>query len=135
MARQNATLTVIPVALANALQLVLSLTPKSEGQIDAQREIVASLQRALDVRRQRIILSQSRVNWIKWTGMIALAMLILLAIAFVHSGNRATAAIAMAVFASAIAVTLLLIASQDRPFSGPFGVKPSVLEQVRPGAQ
>jgi hypothetical protein len=38
----------------------------------------------------------------------------------------------MGVFASAVAVTLVMIASQDRPFSGEFGVKPDVLVQVLP---
>ena len=30
----------------------------------------------------------------------------------------------MGIFASAVAVCLLLIASQDRPFAGPFAVRP-----------
>jgi hypothetical protein len=72
------------------------------------------------------------VNWVKWAAVISLAVLTLLAIAVVHSGNRVTAALAMGVFASAVAVTFVLIAAQDRPFSGQFGVKPDTLLQVRP---
>jgi hypothetical protein len=53
----------------------------------------------------------------------------LLAIAFVHSENRATTAITMGIFASAVAACLLLIASQDRPFAGPFAVKPDTLRR------
>lgn len=48
MARGNATLTIVPAPLAAALQLALTLTPKSEGQLAAQREIVAALQSALE---------------------------------------------------------------------------------------
>jgi ABC-type Co2+ transport system permease subunit len=59
-------------------------------------------------------------------------VLTLVAIACVHSNNRRTAAIAMGVFASAVAVTIVLIASQARPFSGHFGIKPDVLLQVQP---
>ena len=55
-------------------------------------------------------------------------------IAFVHSDNRLTASLAMGVFAGAVAVTLILIASQARPFSGQFGVGPDVLLQVEPAA-
>jgi hypothetical protein len=98
----------------------------------AQSEITASLEDALDARRQRIIISESRVNWVKWSGIAALAILTFLGIAFVHSGNRSTAAIALSIFASAVAVSIILIASQDRLFGGRFGVKPSVLEQVMP---
>ena len=59
----------------------------------------------------------------------------MLAIAFVHSEKPAATAIAMGIFASAVAVCLLMIASQDRPFAGPFAVTPDALVQVTPGAR
>jgi hypothetical protein len=132
MAGGHATLTVVPAALGDALQLALTLTPKTDGQRTAQREIVTSLQNALDARRQRIIVSESSVNWVKWTGVVLVAALTLLAIAFVQSDNRLTAAIAMWLFASAVACALVLIASQDRPFNGQLRVRPDVLQQVEP---
>ncbi len=134
MARQHETLTVVPASLAQALGVALALTPHSEGQKVAQREIVAALETALDARRQRIIVSESRITWAKWAGVVLLGALTLLAIAFVHSDNRAATAITTGIFASAVAVCLLLIASQDRPFAGPFAVKPDALVQVMPGA-
>jgi hypothetical protein len=132
MARQQETLTFIPVALADALRLALQLRPRTAGQSVAQRELAVSLENALDARRRRIIVSQSRVNWAKWTGVVTLAVIALIAIACVHAGRRWTAAIAMGLFAMAVSVSLILIVSQDRPFGGPFGVKPSPLEQVIP---
>lgn len=132
MAREDATLTVIPVALDRALRLGLTLTPRTEGQKTAQREIVVSVQNALDARRQRIILSESSVNWVKWTGVMLVGVLTLLAIAFVQSGNRLAAALALWLFASAMACSLVLIASQDRPFSGQFRISPDLLQQVVP---
>jgi len=132
MARGDATLTVIPVALDRALLLGLTLTPRTEGQKAAQREIVAAVQSALDARRQRIIVSESSLNWVKWTGVILVALLTLIAIAFVHSHNRLTAALAMGIFAAAIGVSLMLIAAQERPFHGEFAVRPDVLIQVTP---
>lgn len=132
MARQSASLTVIPTALAGALSLAVALKPVTTGQQVAQREIVTSLEAALDARRQRIILSQSSVNWIKWTAVIGLASLTLVGIALVHSDNRRNAALAMTIFAIATAVTIVVIATEDRPFSGPFRVTPKVLLQVLP---
>ena len=132
MARQRATLTIAPPALAEALQLTLALTPRGEGQAAAQREIAASLQNALDARRQRIIISQSSVNWVKWTGLLLQAACTLLAIAMVHSDNRLTAALALALFATGVAVSLVLIASHNRPFTGEISVGPDVLLQVMP---
>lgn len=122
MAKQSASLKVAPPALAETLRLALSLAPKSEGQIAAQ----------MDARRQRIILSRSSVNWVKWTCLFAQAGCTLIAIAMVHCDNRAAAAIAMGIFATGVAVSVLLIVSHDRPFSGEISVKPDVLLQVRP---
>jgi hypothetical protein len=135
MARQGATLTVIPASLAEALRYAIALKPADSGQRVAQEEIVNSLQDALDARRQRIIVSQETVNWVKWTAVVALALLTLLAIAFVHSENRRTAGIALSIFGLAVAVTFVLIASQDRPFSGEFRIEPDVLLQVLPPAR
>jgi hypothetical protein len=69
---------------------------------------------------------------VEWTGVIVVDVLTLLAIAFVHSDNRLTAALAMGVFAAAVATSLMLIAAQERPFSGQFAVRPDVLLQVMP---
>jgi hypothetical protein len=132
MAENGATLSVVPQPLADLLAMALALRPESPGQTIAQREIVTSLEQALETRRLRIIVSQSSVNAAKWGAVVTLAILTLFAIAFVHSSNRAGAAIAMAFFASAAAASILMIASQERPFAGPFAVSPSPLEQVEP---
>jgi len=58
----------------------------------------------------------------------------LVAIAMVHSDNRITSAIAMTLFATAIAVSVLLIAAHNRPFSGEISVKPEALLQILPQA-
>jgi hypothetical protein len=110
MANQRASLTIVSTSLGAALQLALALQTTNDGQAVAQKEIVSSLENALDARRQRIIVSESRVNWVKWTGVILLAAIALVAIAFVHVENRITAALAMGVFAAAVAVVLVMIA-------------------------
>ena len=132
MAHRRATLTTIPAPLAQGLQLAIGLSPRSEGEKAAQRELIASLQSALDARRQRIILSESSVNWVKWAGVMLVALLTLIAIAFVHCDNRLTAALAMGLFTAAVAVSLILVAAQQRPFSGPFAVSPARLVEVSP---
>src|SRR5262245_921554 len=45
-----------------------------------------------------------------------------------------TAAIVMAIFATAIATSMLLIASHTRPFTGAISVGPDALQQVMPQA-
>jgi hypothetical protein len=134
MARQDATLSIAPPKLAEALRLALSLTPQPQGQVAAQREMVAALENALDARRQRIILSRSSLDWVKWTVLMVQAGLTLLAIAMVHSDNRAANRIILGIFATAVGVAVLLIVSHSRPFTGDFAVSPSVLLQVMPEA-
>ena len=77
-------------------------------------------------------MSESSVTWVKWTGVISVALLTLIAIAFVHCDNRLTAALAMGLFTTAVAVSMLLIAAHERPFSGQFAVRPDALIQVMP---
>jgi hypothetical protein len=134
MARRAATLTIVPASLAQAMQITLALPVQGEGQVAAQRAIVTALEDALDARRQRILLSQSGVNPVKWISLIMQAICTLTAIAMVHSDNRTTSAIAMGLFSTAIAVCILLITAHDRPFIGQNSVQPTVLLQVQPDA-
>jgi hypothetical protein len=132
MARRNATLTIAPPRMAEVLGLALALSPHSEGQIAAQREMVASLQGALEARRQRIILSRSSINWVKWTALLVEAGLTLLAIAMIHSDNRLANRIILAIFATGVGAAVVLIAAHSRPFTGEISVRPAVLLQVMP---
>jgi hypothetical protein len=132
MARQDASLAAIPVPLVQALDLALTFKPRTDGQSVAQREIVTALQKALDARRQRIIVSDSRINAVKWLGLLGLSVVMLFAIAFVHSGNRTTAAVAMTLFGAAVAAVVVMLVAQDQPFTGQLGLDPDLLEQVLP---
>jgi Protein of unknown function (DUF4239) len=132
MAQQRATLATLPAALIEALQDTLALKPADDGQRTAQREMVSGLQTALDARRQRIIISQSTVSSVKWAGLLLQALCALIAIAMVHSDNRLTCGIALTIFATGIALSVLLIASYSRPFTGDISVGPELLKQVIP---
>lgn len=132
MARGQETLTIAPRRLVEALRLTLALNPGSPGQLAAQRELVSSLETALDARRQRIILSESSINWVKWTVLLVQAGLTLLAIAMIHSDNRRANRTILAIFATAAAVAFVLIAAHSRPFTGQLSLRPAVLLQVMP---
>jgi hypothetical protein len=134
MARGTATLRFTPPLLAEALLLTLALTPNIEGQKTAQREIATALETAFDARRQRIIISQSHVNLVKWLCFFVQAVAALFAIAMIHSDNRIASAIAVGLFATGVAASVLLIASHDRPFTGEISVGPGPLLQIMPNA-
>lgn len=122
-----------PASLADALQLTLSLDAKSPAAATAQREIVSAIETALDARRQRIITSHATVNWLKWLALIVQAICTMVAIAMVHSDNRTATGIALGLFATGVAVSILLIAAHNRPFTGDLSVQLDVLLQVLPG--
>ena len=132
MSRQNATLTIAPPHLAEALKLTLSLSPQREGQVIAQREMIASLQSALEARRLRIILSGHSINWVKWAVLLVQAGLTLITVGMIHSDNRTTNRIIMAIFATGVGIAIVLIASHSCPFTGEIAVRPTALLQVMP---
>ena len=132
MARRGVTLSIVSGALARALKLTLSLDPKTPGQNIAQREMVTAVQNALDARRQRIVLSGSTVNAVKWTAVLAQAALMLIAIAMVHCDSPTTNRIILGLFATGVAAAIVLVAANSRPFSGAISVQPTLLLQVMP---
>lgn len=109
--------------------------PNTQGQQIAQREIITALENALDARRQRIEISQSQVNWIKWSCLYLQAACALFAIAMVHSDSPGASAITMGLFATGVAASVLLIAAYDRPFTGEISVGPDPLLQVLPAEE
>jgi hypothetical protein len=130
MAHHTATLKISSQPLAEALQLTLTLKPRSEGQITAQNAIVSALGEALDARRQRIVISLSDVGWLTWMCLIMQAICTLLAIAMIHCGNRIASTSAMGIFATGVSVSVLIIVSHNRPFGGPFFVDSALLTQI-----
>lgn len=131
MARQQATLSTLrAAALIELLHTTMTLKPADDSQRTAQPEMVKALQTALDARRQRIVVSQSAVGRVKWAGILLQGLCTLVAIAMVHSDNRLTCGIALTLFATGIALSLLLIAAYSRPFTGEISVRPDLLKQV-----
>lgn len=130
MSRQGATLVIAPAPLNESLRLALATVPATDGQRVAQREMVASLQDAFDARRQRIIISRSSINWVKWLGLVLVAVINLIAIAMVHCDSRPAAATAMGLFSAAVASSVVLIAAHARPYTGQLSVEPALLEEV-----
>jgi hypothetical protein len=127
MAHQQATLSPLPTALIEALHEALALKHADDSQRTAQPEMVRALHTALDARRQRIVISESSVGAVKWAAILLQGLCTLVAIAMVHSDNRLTCAITLTLFATGIALSVLLIAAYSRPFTS---VGPELLKQV-----
>jgi Protein of unknown function (DUF4239) len=114
------------------VMVAAALEPSRPGQVATQRELVAALTSALEARRLRILASHRHVNGLKWLGIILQALCTLAAIALVHADNRPAAAAGMGLFATAVAICLLLLLAHDEPFTGYYSVPPTPLVNVRP---
>jgi hypothetical protein len=132
MARRTATLGMVTAEATDLLELMLSLRPRNEAQTIAQRQMLAALQDSDDARRERIVISQSTINWVKWSVVYLLATLIFVTIAFIHVDNKITAAAALTLFSIGVAACVVLIAAHNRPFTGEISVGPDLLLQVMP---
>ena len=130
MAQQRATLSTLPTALIEELHETLGLKAADDSQRAAQPEMVKALHTAMDARRQRIVISESSVGAVKWVGILLQGLCVLVAIAMVHSDNRLACAISLTLFATGIALSVLLIAAYSRPFTGQTSVGPDLLRQV-----
>jgi hypothetical protein len=130
MAHQRATLSPLPTALIGALHDALAMKPTDDSERTAQPEMVRALHAALDARRQRIVISESAVGGVKWAGILIQGLCTLVGIAMVHSDNRRACAMTLMLFATGIALSVLLIAAYSRPFMGENSIRPELLKQV-----
>ena len=130
MAHQQATLSPLPTALIEALHEALALKHADDSQRTAQPEMVRALHTALDARRQRICYRESSVGAVKWAGILLQGLCTLVAIAMVHSDDRPACAMTLMLFATGIALSVLLIAAYTRPFTGENSVAPELLKRV-----
>jgi hypothetical protein len=130
MAHRQATLSPLPMNLIEALQNAFALKLADDSQRAAQPEMIRALSSALDARRQRIVISESSVGAVKWVAILFQAFCTLVAIAMVHADNRRACAITLTLFATGVALSVLLIAAYSRPFTGEISVTPELLKQV-----
>src|SRR5215831_18404574 len=101
------------------------------GQRLAQEHAVGAIEKALEARRQRILLSRMSVGGVKWLVLTVLAALLLVTIAMIHVDSLLTTAVSLAIFATAAGFSMLLILAYDRPFAtGGIQVGPVPLQEV-----
>lgn len=86
-----------------------------------------------DERDQRIALSQTHVNPLKWLGMGFLGLLTLLSVAVVHVDRPRAAFVSITLFALAAAPTAAIVLIQGNPFQHPTAVTPAPIERAVAG--
>lgn len=133
MKENRAELRLLPPGLTDGLDALLSFKPENPGQHIAQERAEAAIERILEARRGRIVLSQATITPIQWNVILILATLVLVVIGMVHIDWPVTSAVNLFMFSTAVAVCLILLMVNDRPFShGGASLDLHVLHQVDP---
>ena len=119
--------------LLTALEYVRSLKLQDDGQRITQRDIIGALEKVRSARRERILISEDDVGDIRFMGLIVIGLCLLIMVALVHSDNRRACGFALTLFATVIAMSMLLIVSYSNPFSGGHALSPRILQEVMEG--
>lgn len=114
------------------LRAALLLVPKTESQVFAKQQLVIAYTTLYQARAERLLLSGTSVNYLKWLVVISFALLIMIITAFVHRANSKSAILALILLAFAISLSFILILAHDRPFAGVISISPDILLNVRP---
>jgi hypothetical protein len=131
MSVRQATLSETPEGLAEAVHAVVSFNPTTRSQEVVQRHLLRALERTLEARRYRILLSQGSISPLQWLVIVILDVLLLATIAMVHIERPHTAVINMFALSTGIAACLALLMVNDRPFSaGGFTLEPAALREI-----
>ncbi|MBR9970404.1 DUF4239 domain-containing protein [Magnetospirillum sulfuroxidans] len=83
-----------------------------------------------DAREQRISLSQTHVNPLKWLGMAFLGLLTMISIAMVYVDQPKAEILAIALFAAAAAPTAAIVLIQGNPFQPPSAMSAAPLKAL-----
>jgi hypothetical protein len=120
-----------PVGLTNAMAALFSFAPTRSDQVLAQQHAVAAVEQAFEARRNRIRLSQAEIISVQWAVVFVLAVLILVTTAMIHIGKPAAMFATLLIFSTAIAVCLVLLMENDRPFAaGGITLTPEAFREI-----
>jgi hypothetical protein len=133
MKENRAELRLLPPGLTDGLDALLSFNPATPAQQITQERTEAAIERVLEARRDRIVLNEATIGPIQWIVILILSTVVLLVIAMVHIDWPVTVALNLFLFSTAVAVCLILIIVNDRPYShGGASLDLLALQQVDP---
>lgn len=115
------------VAFVASKEVAASTTPSVVSQLLQQAVQVRS------TREQRIALSQTHVNPLKWLGMVFLGFLTMISIAMVHVDSPRAQCLAVLLFATAAAPTAAIILIHGNPFQQPMAISPEPIGEIAAG--
>ncbi|HLO77224.1 MAG TPA: DUF4239 domain-containing protein [Magnetospirillum sp.] len=117
-------------ALAALLE-VLSAADVAKGlQATSHAQVLEQAIHVRGAREQRMALSQTHVNPLKWLGMAFLGLVTMVSIAMVYVDQPKAELLAVMLFAAAAAPTAAIVLVQGNPYLEPSAVKPAPLAEL-----
>jgi hypothetical protein len=116
--------------LLDLLSLVSDPQVGVEAGIPAQSALLDTVLKLRSARYDRLALSGDQTDRTKWTAVLILGLMTLVAIAIVHLDKPRAQLAALTIFSVAAVVALGLVAIRERPFDGPLHVSPAPLEEA-----
>ena len=117
-----------PAVNAHADRLLVLLASREIAQAAGDNVQALMLRKATEIRDehdQRVALSQTHVNPLKWLGMAFLGLLTLVSVAVVHVDKPRAALVSVTLFALAATPTAAIVLIQGNPFQPPSDVRPA----------
>lgn len=122
-----------PGTAARLDRLLILVSKKEVGEelgLAVHTRVHVQVGEVRDSRDQRIALSQTHVNPLKWLGMAFLGFVTMLSVAAVHVEQPRAALVAILLFAAAAAPTAAIVLVQGNPFQQPTTVSPAPIIAV-----
>lgn len=132
MARRAAIARGPSASLADAITTILAVTPTSPAEELARKRALVAIEKALEARHDRIMLSRATIDRTEWRVIMLLFALVLVAVAMVQAEDRISTAIALFLLTSAAATSFVLLLAYDHPLNPRGGafVEPTVLREL-----
>jgi hypothetical protein len=129
MAEKRMNLRSFPPHLEEAAGAILSFAPVGANQQLVQNRALI----AVEFRRNRVSVSRAEIAPVQWTVIVILSGMILVTIAAIHINARLAMAVAMFVFSTAVAMSLVLLMVYDHPFGlGGFTLPSTAYREAMP---
>ena len=114
------------------LKFVILITPQNETEASAKQQLLKSYSTLYEARSERLFLSGTSVNPLKWFIVTTFAVLLMFITVLIHRADRKSARCALALLCCAITLSYVLILAHDRPFTGFVAIKPDLLLNAKP---
>jgi hypothetical protein len=100
------------------------------GRGEGRDDLHDALRHATEARMDRIRLSLYRMSRARWSVVVWLAVLLIVAMGLLHAAHRRGRAVALTFVAVAIGVCFIILFAHGRPFVGPNALQPTELQAL-----